>query len=78
MKYWVDGCTGRKCQEKGRLAIIHVRGATFCFLMSLLFFVIFVVCRLWNLVCCFSWNADAQIRSWWWVIAFWILVFGVM
>jgi hypothetical protein len=38
MKYWVDGCTSRKRQERGWLAISHFRGVPFCFLMSLLFF----------------------------------------
>jgi hypothetical protein len=39
MKYWVDGCTSKRHQERERLAIIHVRGDAFCFLMSLLFYV---------------------------------------
>jgi hypothetical protein len=38
MKYWVDGCIGKKCQERRRLVIIHVKGAAFFLLMSLLFF----------------------------------------
>jgi len=53
MKYWVDGCTSRKCQERGRLAIIHVRGAAFCFLMFLLFlcfFFSFASYRIWCVV----------------------------
>jgi hypothetical protein len=33
------GCIGKKCQERRRLAIIHVKGVAFCLLMSLLFFV---------------------------------------
>ncbi len=37
MKYWVDGCIGKKHQERGPLAINHFRGVTFCFLMSLFF-----------------------------------------
>jgi hypothetical protein len=51
MIYCVDGCIGRKHQEKGRLVIMNFRGATFCLLMSLLFSCVFVVCKLWNLVC---------------------------
>jgi len=42
MKYWVDGCTGKKCQERGRSVISHFRGAAFCLSMSLLFFVFFL------------------------------------
>jgi len=38
MKYWVDGCIGKKHQENGRLAISHFKGVAFCFLMSLFFF----------------------------------------
>jgi hypothetical protein len=48
MIYCVDGCIGKKHQEKGRLAILNFRGATFCLLMFLLFSCVFVVCRLWN------------------------------
>jgi hypothetical protein len=29
MKYWVDGCTSKKQQERGQLAINHFKGATF-------------------------------------------------
>jgi hypothetical protein len=52
MKYRVDGCISRTHHERGRLAIIHVRGATFCFLMSLLFFVflLFAGYRIWCVV----------------------------
>jgi hypothetical protein len=40
MKYWVDGCSGKKGQNKRQLVIIHVKGVAFCFLMSLLFYFI--------------------------------------
>jgi hypothetical protein len=52
MKYWVDGCSGKKCQEKRQLAIIHVKGAAFCFLVSLLFYFIllFIGYGIWCVV----------------------------
>jgi hypothetical protein len=37
MNDWVDGCTSKKRQERGWLAIRHFRGVAFCFLMFLLF-----------------------------------------
>jgi hypothetical protein len=52
MKYWVDGCTSKKSQERGRLAINHFRGAAFYFLMSLLFsgFLLFAGYGIWGVV----------------------------
>ncbi len=52
MDYWVDGCTSRKHREKGRLAINHFRGVTFCFLMSLPFdvFLLFACYGIWDVV----------------------------
>ncbi len=52
MKYWVDGCASKRHQERGCLAIIHVRGASFCFLISLLFFVflLFAGYKIWCVV----------------------------
>jgi hypothetical protein len=52
MKYWVDGCTGRKRQERRQLTISHFRGAAFCFLMFLLFFVflLFIGYGIWGVV----------------------------
>jgi len=52
MKYWVDGCTSKRRQERGWLKIIHVRGVAFCFLMSLLFFVflLFASYKIWCVV----------------------------
>jgi hypothetical protein len=52
MKYWIDGCTSKKCQVRGRLAISHFRGAVFYFLMSLLLFVflLFAGYGIWGVV----------------------------
>lgn len=52
MKYWVNKCTSKRHQERGRLVIIHVRRAAFCFLMSLLFYVflLFVGYGIWCVV----------------------------
>jgi hypothetical protein len=52
MKYWVDGCIGKKHQERGPLAINHFRGVAFCFLMSLFFFVflLFASYGIWGVV----------------------------
>jgi len=78
MIYYVDGCTSKKRQEKGQLTIMNFKRATFCFLMSLLFSCVFIVCRLWNLVCYSSWNANAQIKNWWWSAPSWIFFGCVM
>jgi hypothetical protein len=50
--------TGKKRQRKGWLVIMIFRRVAFCFLISLLFFFfgVFVVCKLWSLVCCSSWS----------------------
>jgi hypothetical protein len=52
MNYWVDGCTSRKCQERGRLVINHFKGVAFCFLMPLLFYVflLFACYGIWGVV----------------------------
>jgi hypothetical protein len=52
MKYWVDGCISKRRQKRGRLAIIHVRGDAFCFLMFFLFFVflLFAGYGIWSVV----------------------------
>jgi hypothetical protein len=52
MKYWVNGCIGKKCQERRWLTIIDVKGTTFCFLISLLVFVflLFVGYGIWCVV----------------------------
>jgi hypothetical protein len=70
--YW------QKTPRKGMVGDHELHMNCILFLVVFLFFSVFVVCRLWNLVCCFSWNADAHIKSWWWVVASWIFVVGVI
>lgn len=43
--------TGRKCQMKRWLIIMTSRGAAFYFLLLFYFLIMFVVCKLWGLIC---------------------------